>query len=534
MATVAENLQTILDIKNDIKTAIEGKGVAVGDVSFTEYSSKIDSIETGGGSGGSDVNTRVLDITENGTYVTDYTQLNDLPLPDYPPSGYYPTEDIPFYGYADTNKTFSTGIYADKQTKLEFWFIDNDYKTTQWTGKDVNYVGSFYDGTQPQFTFMKCNTTYSDYNYVARIGDSSQKQIMVKTDKIKANEFNHIIMSIADGLWVNGEKIGDFNNPTIYSKLSDLCIGSKGSVSYKIGVVKINDTIFIPSTDGILNTTTNTQLTLINGKTYTYAEPYKVPELEGDLYRTVNVNIQPKINLAETGLKLGYSKFAEVPDWIDWDGITDMGNMFYGCDKVISIPMIDTSNVTNMNYMFYNCYKLASIPMIDTSNVTNMYDMFGYCNSLQTIPLLDTSNVTEMEYCFYYCTSLKTIPQLDTGKAEYVNNMFGGCSALQSIPLLDFSNVKNISYFFGYSNIATLTDLGGFKNLKLDWKDNYGLYLLPNLTYESIMNVINNLYNFVANGETTTRTLKINSNTYALLSESDIAVATAKGWTISK
>ena len=26
----------------------------------------------------------------------------------------------------------------------------------------------------------------------------------------------------------------------------------------------------------------------------------------------------------------------------------------------------------------------------------------------------------------------------------------------------------------------------------------------------------------------------INSNTYALLSESDIAVATAKGWTISK
>ena len=44
MATVAENLQTIIDIKSDIKTAIENKGITVGDTSFSEYAGKIDSI----------------------------------------------------------------------------------------------------------------------------------------------------------------------------------------------------------------------------------------------------------------------------------------------------------------------------------------------------------------------------------------------------------------------------------------------------------------------------------------------------------
>lgn len=45
MATISENLQTIIDIKADIKTAIENKGVTVGNASFNEYAGKIDSIE---------------------------------------------------------------------------------------------------------------------------------------------------------------------------------------------------------------------------------------------------------------------------------------------------------------------------------------------------------------------------------------------------------------------------------------------------------------------------------------------------------
>lgn len=49
MSTIAENLQGLYDIKENIKTAIESKGVAVGDARFSEYSAKIQEITVGGG-----------------------------------------------------------------------------------------------------------------------------------------------------------------------------------------------------------------------------------------------------------------------------------------------------------------------------------------------------------------------------------------------------------------------------------------------------------------------------------------------------
>lgn len=48
MATVAENLQTIIDSKAAIKDAIEAKGIAVGDAPLTQYASKIGEIQQGG------------------------------------------------------------------------------------------------------------------------------------------------------------------------------------------------------------------------------------------------------------------------------------------------------------------------------------------------------------------------------------------------------------------------------------------------------------------------------------------------------
>lgn len=44
MATIYENLTLLLDVRKNIKTSIENKGVEVGDVPFTEYYSKIDDI----------------------------------------------------------------------------------------------------------------------------------------------------------------------------------------------------------------------------------------------------------------------------------------------------------------------------------------------------------------------------------------------------------------------------------------------------------------------------------------------------------
>lgn len=138
-------------------------------------------------------------------------------------------------------------------------------------------------------------------------------------------------------------------------------------------------------------------------------------------------------------------------------------------------------------------------------------------------------------------TALEYVPQIDTSNLTSFLNGFMGCISLVSIPLLDFSKVTNMNGVFKTAilgmtgtSLPTLKYMGGFKNLKINWNDNFGLTLCLNLTYQSIMNVINNLYDFRANSDnTTTRTLKIHQNTLNKLSDEDIALATSKGWILT-
>lgn len=219
---------------------------------------------------------------------------------------------------------------------------------------------------------------------------------------------------------------------------------------------------------------------------------------------------------------------------LDTSNVTNMSYMFYTCISLTNIPLFDTSNVTNMNSMFNGCTILTTIPPFDTSNVNNMNSIFSNCTNLRYIPLLDTSNVTNMSYMFSNCTNLTTIPPFDTSNVSVMNSMFSSCNNLTYIPLLDTSNVTNINTFMGYSEIKTLTDLGGFKNLKIDWNDGYGLAKCPNLTKQSVLNVINYLYDFRGNGDsTTTRTIKFHKNSLALLSDDEKAIATNKGWVLT-
>ena len=175
--------------------------------------------------------------------------------------------------------------------------------------------------------------------------------------------------------------------------------------------------------------------------------------------------------------------------------------------KVIDIKY-DTSKVTNFNSAFYECTSLLKCLNIDTTSAIDMGDMF------------------------YYCPSLKNIPSLNTSNATKISGMFTSCSSLMSVPLLDCSNVTSIYNVFGYSDIETLTDLGGFKNLKINFTN--GLNHLPNLTIQSLMNVINNLYDFRANGDsTTTRTLELGTTNLNKLTDEQKAIATNKGWSLT-
>ena len=97
---------------------------------------------------------------------------------------------------------------------------------------------------------------------------------------------------------------------------------------------------------------------------------------------------------------------------------------------------------------------------------------------------------------------------------------------MTSISLLDTSYVSAMNYVFGYINIDTLTDLGGFKNLSIS-VTSYFLDMCPNLTVESLMNVINNL------ATVSGKSLKFGSTNLNKLTAEQIAVATNKGWTLT-
>ena len=188
-------------------------------------------------------------------------------------------------------------------------------------------------------------------------------------------------------------------------------------------------------------------------------------------------------------------------------------------------------SATTMEY----AYNQGQMPVVDikydTSKVTNFSSAFYQCQKLIKCPNIDMTSATNASYMFYYCTALRNIPFFNTPNLSNMSNMFNNCNNLKSIPLLDCSRVSSMSTMFGWSSIYSLTDLGGFKNLKINFTD--GLNKLPNLTVQSLMNVINNLYDFRANGESTTRTLTLGTTNLNKLTDEQKAVATNKGWNLN-
>ena len=224
---------------------------------------------------------------------------------------------------------------------------------------------------------------------------------------------------------------------------------------------------------------------------------------------------------------------------IDLSKTTSMYNMFVGCSSLKTIPLLDTSHITNMMRTFADCSRLESISQIDTSNVTDMSSCFNSCSRLKTIPLLNTSKVTTMNSMFQYAQGLETIPQIDMSNVEDVRNMFYLCTRLKSLPKLNWQKVNNI--YTTFQQCGHLVDLGGFENLGMAYettKDaNYSFYSLKfqqsyNLTHDSLMNVINNLYDIKTKG-CKPQQLVLGSGNLEKLTEEERNIVVSKGWTLS-
>lgn len=204
----------------------------------------------------------------------------------------------------------------------------------------------------------------------------------------------------------------------------------------------------------------------------------------------------------------------------------------------ITIP----SSATSMKYFFAG-FKGETLPYVDTSNITEMNYMCQDA-TIRTMPVYDTSKVTNMNSIVRACMQLVEFPQLDTSKVQDFTYAFFNCNNLITIPLLDFSSAINMSNMLnGFYN---LQNIGGFKDVGKAYlttqTENYGAYTInlsyhSNITYDSLINVFNGLFDIASLGVKPQKVI-IGSTNIAKLEATEegrqaIENATNKGWSVS-
>lgn len=484
------------------------------------------SYDTGYEQGQTDIaaNARVLNVTKNGTYLS---KFSDPIMPTTLVTGVY-SDGTEYYSYTELNGSiYNTKIAGSIDSRLEFWYKGDNTKS----GDAYNLIiGSGDKDNSDCFQVRYFGS--SNTSLMIEVGNS---RIIV--DGWDDTVWHHLIISKAEGLWIDGDKKGDFSasntiNGEFFINGIGYDVNGLRTANGTFGMIKIDNVVIIPTADGFLNVNTGELLEIVQNGVYVFTN--NEPKYgEGELYKTINVNIFPKVNIASANIKFGNSTFSSIPEWADWEGITDMSNMFLKCSNLKTIPLIDTSNVKTFAYAF-NDSGINEIPLLNTSNCAN----FEYCfcgSKIIELPQFDLSRgVNFYEFC-YNCYNLKYVPNLDLSSATNINGLLENCNALISVGEIKVPNVRGgVTYFFGNSNKNNLTDFGGL----IDFRGSIttsGFHTCPNLSYQSCINILNGLYDFVGNGETPASNegiLKVHQNFLNLVGE-EISIGTDKGWTIT-
>lgn len=510
---------------------------------------------------------QVLNITENGLYTTKYTTHEDLGFTDI--TGYF-DDGTPFYDYAQLNgNIFKTDIMLKSDSSVEIWWKP-----------DFNFSGGYYgDGI---FSTLDSSKDFSISFRTLSTGQQIQAQIG-GTDEIVKHELEdkwyHFTLK-ESGLVMDGETItSNFAGDSVKNK--HLYINTfkdyntVGSANGYYGMIKIDGNTFIPTENGFINQTTNTPLEVYQDGGYKF---FGVPETENNLIRTVNVNVAPTINPTEYGIRFGGSTFTALPDvfklpqrietsklealFMDATKLTDISS-FENVTEIYFTELFTHLGVRIFYQTFDGCTGLADLTPLSNIrlNVENInisvHDIpgFRWSYSFRDSVVEDFTplnhiydNITE-DYFFEtdtYCfasTALKRFElDWDWSKCRTYYQMLGANTNIEYIQELDATSVTNgyqpLSLLYLTSSSAkanNLTYFGGFKNQKVSCDSNYFLPKCPNLTRESCLAIVNNLYDFTGNGKTPTTNegkLKVHANFLTALGD-DINIALNKGWTVT-
>ena len=246
----------------------------------------------------------------------------------------------------------------------------------------------------------------------------------------------------------------------------------------------------------------------------------------------VSFPIRNNILTKATDIDLGSIELAQA-------SIENISNLFY---KMTDLKAIKWGNLPNLlsesiaaSYMFGNCESLETIDLgvLDIRYISGADNMFYACKKLKNILWNNIKVRTSSLYnMFYSCNSLEALdtsfldPEYD--KVNNIGYMFNQCYALKTLDLsnLKTANITNASSVFGAC--SKLTDIvfedGCFPNTSirdLNFNSN------P-LSHDCAVDIFNKLAT-----RTNSPSLKLSATTKGYLTESEIAIATGKGWVVS-
>lgn len=322
MVNISENLEVLEGVKDDIKTAIENKGIVINDTTpFVDYATKINEISIGTGDYQDGYEQGKLDqkaLLENRTFRRNGTYSR--------PDGYGTVVvDVPSGGTGDYDTGFEDGVAAQKALMTTATFNRNGTYTREDGYNEVvvdvdgdesryeeGYQDGYYQGEEHQKSLMTTATFTSEGTYTREDG------------------WNEVVVNVENKIpLVNGTKI----SYSTFTEIPDFYDFS--------------------------------EITDISYMFFNCRNLQTIPEL--DTSRFTNMESMFR-----------YCSSLQTIPAIDTSNVTNMGYMFAGCRSLQTMPAIDTSNVNGMFDMFNGCVNIQSLPSINCSGIdTTLWGAFG-------------------------------------------------------------------------------------------------------------------------------------------------------------
>lgn len=247
-------------------------------------------------------------------------------------------------------------------------------------------------------------------------------------------------------------------------------------------------------------------------------------------------------NVTNANAMLSYCTTLRYVPKYNFNSLERAVELFSNCTALVSLDLTtwNMSKLKESQRLFQGCNRLETLDVTgwDLSNFTGSTDSWFYgCSKLAEIKGIENwflPNLTSLYYLFYSCTSLTSLDLSSWGinSVKNLNQTFYGCNKLVTLDLSSWNlvNVTSISQVF--YNCSSLTNL----NFGYDIKYSFSLSSSTKLTVESILSVLNGLYDFTGKGENPSSSqgkLTLGSTNLAKLSDEQKAIATGKGWVLN-